>query len=309
MVAVVNLAALAAAALVGGCSSSTAGACCEDPAWAAWPMPNAPADVADGAPNAMAYTLDGAGESATDLVTSLMWQRAVSPGQQLTWREAISSCASLTLGGHGDWRLPTEIELVSLIDDSIVDPPTIDRAAFPNTPSGYVWSSIPMAGSPDNAWLVDFNTGSAYSAAVDAPEYVRCVRPTARAAAPAPHYAISTGTVYDTRTKLTWQRSVPAPTYAWNDAATLCSSGEIAALGGSGWRLPTKKELLTLVDYAVEPPGPTIDVAAFPDTPGGSYWSISPLAASVPGRWFVDFTHGYAADYAEGPTSHVRCVR
>jgi len=29
---------------------------------------------------------------------------------------------------------------------------------------------------------------------------------------------------------------------------------------------------------------------------------------AVPGRWFVDFAHGYAADYAEGPTSYVRCV-
>jgi Protein of unknown function (DUF1566) len=75
-------------------------------------------------------------------------------------------------------------------------------------------------------------------------------------------------------TKLTWQRSVPATTYAWDDARTLCSSGEVTSLGDSGWRLPTKKELMTLVDYSVAPPGPTVDV-----------------------------------DYAEGPTSYVRCVR
>lgn len=272
-------------------------------------MPNAPADVAAGAPNAMSYAFDDTGQTATDLVTGLMWQRAASPARTSIWSEARSYCASLTLGGHADWRLPTEIELVSLVDDSIVTPPTISPLAFPNTPAGYVWSSIPMAGSPDNAWLVDFSTGSAYSADAAAPEYVRCVRLTARALAPSPHYALSAGTVYDNGTKLTWQRSVPATTYGWDQAATLCSSGEVTSLGGSGWRLPTKKELLTLVDYSVAPPGPTIDVTAFPDTPAGSYWSISPLAASVPGRWFVDFAHGYAADYAEGPTSYVRCVR
>ena len=93
-----------------------------------------------------------------------------------TWRQALAYCASLTLGGHGDWRLPAEIELVSVVDDSIVTPPTISATAFPDTPAGYYWSSISMAGSPDNAWLVDFNTGSAYSAAADAAEYVRCVR-------------------------------------------------------------------------------------------------------------------------------------
>lgn len=139
-------------------------------------MPNAPADVAAGAPNPMGYAFDAAGGIATDQVTSLMWQRAVSSGQQYTWRDALSYCASLTLGGHDDWRLPTEIELVSLVDDSIATPPAIDAAAFPDTPAGYYWSSIPAAGSLDNAWLVDFDTGSAYAAAVDAPEYVRCVR-------------------------------------------------------------------------------------------------------------------------------------
>jgi len=272
-------------------------------------MPNAPADVAAGAPNAMAYTVDAAGGTVTDLVTGLMWQRAVPPGPQYVWRDAFSHCATLTLADHSDWRLPSEIELVSLVDDSIADPPTLSPTAFPDTPGGYYWSSIPMAGSPENGWLVDFNTGSAYSAAVDAPEYVRCVRPATVATNPTAHYTIATQTVSDTRTKLTWQRSVPATPRPWEDAATACASAEVTSLGGSGWRLPTKKELMTLVDYGVAPPGPTIDVAAFPDTPADSYWSRSPLVASVPGRWFVDFAHGYGASYAEGPTSYVRCVR
>ena len=144
---------------------------------------------------------------------------------------------------------------------------------------------------------------------MDAPEYVRCVRSGAAITTPGDRYATAAEVVSDARTKLTWKRSVPATPRTWDDAVTACSSAEVTSLGGSGWRLPTKKELMTLVDHSVAPPGPTIDVTAFPDTPADSYWSLSPLVAAVPGRWFVDFAHGYGASYAEGPTSYVRCVR
>ena len=133
----------------------------------------------------------------------------------------------------------------------------------------------------------------------------------AEAVAPAGRYTIGGGTVYDVRTKLTWQRSAPATTYTWEDARTYCASaGVAAALGGAGWRLPTKKELLTLVDYSVPPPGPTIDAAAFPGTPGAPFWSMTPVAdPQLGGVWYVDFASGQAINYAVSPTSYVRCVR
>lgn len=48
--------------------------------------------------------------------------------------------------------------------------------------------------------------------------------------------------------------------------------------GAKDWRLPTRQELLGLVDMSVPPPGPTIDRRYFPDTVTWKYWSSSSLA-------------------------------
>src|ERR1700690_1382575 len=73
--------------------------------------------------------------------------------------------------------------------------------------------------------------------------------PAGAATAPAGRYTYpATGTVYDTKTKLTWQQtaqSAPRP-YAGAAAKTYCA-GVGATLGGTGWRLPTVKELQTIV--------------------------------------------------------------
>jgi hypothetical protein len=277
--------------------------------WAAWPMPNGPADVAAGAPNAMTYTVNGDG-TVTDAVTHLMWQQAV-PTTTYTWADAFAYCGGLTLGGHSDWYLPTEIQLISLLDDSVPSGPTIDATVFPDTPAEYYWSSVPMATSPANAWLIDFNTGSAYSAAVAVSDYVRCVREAApsSAAAPPDRYDVSSDSAYDTRTRLTWQRAAPTTEFTWNDAKAYCESAGGGTLSGTGWRLPTEKELLTLVDYDLAPPGPTIDVEVFPGTVSDFYGSESPDADGEAGVWYVDFSTGDATNYADAPTSYVRCVR
>lgn len=131
----------------------------------------------------------------------------------------------------------------------------------------------------------------------------------ADAAAPAGRYTVTVLTVHDTRTRLTWQRAAPIATYTWSEAKAYCASAAVAVeLGGAG-RVPTKKELVTLVDYSVPTPGPTIDSAAFPGTPGGSFWSMSSSPGARGGVWYVDFSTGHAISYATAPTAYVRCVR
>jgi hypothetical protein len=125
------------------------------------------------------------------------------------------------------------------------------------------------------------------------------------AAAPAGHYTFpATGTVFDTKTKLTWQRTAPATTYAWSNANTYCA-GLSATLGGTGWRLPTIKELLTIVDETqVAPP---IDSTAFPGTPLASFWSSTMDTSS--GAWTLDFSSlGNTGADALTVTYNIRCV-
>jgi hypothetical protein len=127
------------------------------------------------------------------------------------------------------------------------------------------------------------------------------------ATAPVGRYAVGTDTVKDNETGLTWQRAVPAQTYDWANAKTYCQG---LSLGGfaSGWRLPSKKELETLVDFGVAKPGPTVDSTAFPGAPAQAFWTSTSLAWSADYAWTVDFGYGGSLGYVTTDTDRVRCV-
>lgn len=66
-----------------------------------------------------------------DTQTGLMWTRSTYDGAGyywgeesygLIWEDAMSYCSGLTLGGYGDWRLPTLEEMESLVDTTQSNP-------------------------------------------------------------------------------------------------------------------------------------------------------------------------------------------
>ncbi len=113
-----------------------------------------------------------------DNVTGLMWQQPNS-SQLFTFAGAIAYCSSLSLGGYVDWRLPNEIELISLLDDS--GGSYLNLAAFPPSAGGgspyqWTWSASPVVGYPDYAWGVDFTYGYSDTSNASSTNGVRCVR-------------------------------------------------------------------------------------------------------------------------------------
>jgi hypothetical protein len=132
-----------------------------DREWAAWPIVEQPV-----------YTTTA--DTVRDTGTGLVWQRSVL-SQTYTWQLAKEYCAGLSLGGFASgWRLPTAIELLSIVDITRANP-AIDTTAFPSTPSGWFWSSSPSVyGS--SAWGVDVSYGSAGPSDVSYGGRVRCVR-------------------------------------------------------------------------------------------------------------------------------------
>jgi hypothetical protein len=126
----------------------------------------------------------------------------------------------------------------------------------------------------------------------------------AEASAPAGRYTLTGGTVVDTKTKLTWQQTVPAAKYAWAAAKTYCQT---LSLAGTGWRLPTRKELQTIVDYSQS--NPSIDPTAFPATPAAAFWSSSPVAGSPTVAWSIYFIIGLTYSFVMTDPNEVRCVR
>jgi len=129
--------------------------------------------------------VDHADGTVTHTPTRLMWQKC-AVGQ--SWNTLAATCtgtatsiwdAALKLtssqAGHTDWRLPTEDELISLVDYSKSDP-AINTSIFPTESASYFWSASAYAGYSGNAWDVNFYVGLAYYSYKSSSYQVRLVR-------------------------------------------------------------------------------------------------------------------------------------
>ena len=67
------------------------------------------------------------------------------------------------LCGSSDWRLPTDKELMSLVNYGKNFPPQIDVTWFPDTNFDPYWTSSSLVRVPAYAWVVDFYNGAVYS--------------------------------------------------------------------------------------------------------------------------------------------------
>jgi hypothetical protein len=77
--------------------------------------------------------------------------------------------------------------------------------------------------------------------------------------------------------------------------------------GAGDWRLPTRKELLSIVDNGRF--NPAVDTGHFPNTPASNYWSSSTYADQPSAAWQVNFRYGEVNPDDKGQGAHVRLVR
>jgi hypothetical protein len=83
------------------------------------------------------------------------------------------------------------------------------------------------------------------------------------------------GTVTDKNTGLMWQKQDDGNRYNWYQASGMYNKtynpttkdvcGSLTLGSHSGWRLPTKKELMSIADHGIPPPGPMIMTTYFPN--------------------------------------------
>jgi hypothetical protein len=111
--------------------------------------------------------------------------------------------------------------------------------------------------------------------------------------------------VKDNVTNLIWSTETLSNT--WADAATAATSYSRCGFGaGSGWRVPTRRELLSIVHNGAV--SPAIDTTYFPGTASDWYWTSDTYAPVPAGAWYVNGGGGTFADY-KSSTLHVRLVR
>jgi len=262
-----------------------------------------------------------------DTVTGLMWEKDM--GEKLVWATAMATASDATTGGYTDWRMPTLKQLYSLIrysghcdgDKSITK--FIDVSYF-NQPLGN--TSVPYGREIDaQTWSSDAYNGSIMNSDTPATfgvnfvdgrvkcyprregKYRRLVRGN-------PAYAVNQfyknhdGTVSDQATGLMWMQHDSGMSLNWIEALAFCENIGVASY--DDWRLPTIKELNSIVDYSKGQGYPAINTTVFditmvPDLDNNTWWpyfwsSTTILDGTQPGDLAVYQTFGRALGILNG---------
>jgi len=237
------------------------------------------------------YVANGDG-TVTDVITGLMWQQSM--GEAVTYWTAVNSAENVATGGYSDWRMPTMKELFSLIlysgqaygadhvrffIDDVFDQPLGNtsveggREVDAQTWSAHIYNGSVMNNSLTTAFGVNFVDGRVKAYPITLEKYARYVRGNDA-------YGINQfqdngdGTISDIATGLMWMETNNNTGMDWQSALALADRFELA--GYSDWRLPTIKELHSIVDYSKGQGQAAIDETFFQITQttdmGGNPW-------------------------------------
>jgi len=217
------------------------------------------------------------------------------------WDDANSYCNDHTLAGYANWRLPSEYELMSIVNCGTYNP-SINTTYFPNTNASDHWSSTADASNSSNMWSVSFSYGDVSYGNKSYNFCVRCVR--GQELSFGNFTDNGDGTVTDNNTGLIWQQGEGGEK-TWENAILYCE--DLSLAGYTDWRLPNKNELNSIIDY--EKYNPAIDINFFPDVNNSPYWSSTTYANNSSSAWRVYFDDGYVDSSLKSNGHYVRCVR
>jgi hypothetical protein len=82
---------------------------------------------------------------------------------------------------------------------------------------------------------------------------------------------------------------------------------EIATTAGAQWRIPTKEELVSLVEKSKKKP--LINKEAFPDTKAKIFWATRPEKNDTLNAWLVNFSNGKVYGNARKAKYQLRLAR
>ncbi len=108
-----------------------------------------------------------------DVSRKLTWT-AVGSGDELDGlSDYVAMLNQMKLCGEDNWRIPSRLELLSLNITGKF--PAIDTRYFPNTESGYYWTSEGKTNDANSAWNIHFEEGVSYFSSTSSSKHVRAV--------------------------------------------------------------------------------------------------------------------------------------
>lgn len=286
-------------------------------------------------PHAWTLLITDNGETITDTISDLIWQRC-SKGQSGSGCSGVASsaetqttaqayCAGLTLANR-TWRVPTIREML-LFGDYGRDSPAADdndvAAYYPNHPTGSAlyWTSTPYVPTPGNYWYIDTQRGLSGEQVGTNTGYIRCVSESA----PEPVFVDKgNGTVQDLSSGLLWTKCSMDNTgtgtllpHASSCAGTtgtrmfpeaLSDCENLVHAGRSDWRLPSIREYAYLLKFDA-PAAPFIDSTVFPNTGAFPHWSSTTALVNVIIAWRIGFADAKIEALSfKSVNMRVRCV-
>jgi hypothetical protein len=272
--------------------------------------------------------IDNQDGTVTHSATGLTWMRCAmgmawngttcsGSASKYTWDQA--KVLGTAYADKNDWRLPSIVELNSIVERQTFSP-AISELAFPNTPSSRFWSGSLKAHNSNFGIVVDFSKGELDGFSRTSSQAIRLVRGLPFDAT-APYTPTSDfadngdGTATHLLTGLMWKRCVEGmlwngstclgreKAFDWADAIDQSSS----FAGYSDWRAPTVEELLSIVEFQSD--SPTVNRAIFPGTQSSAFWSRSSVAGNSNSAWDVHFHFGSAKPTPKYSGAHLRLVR
>ena len=119
------------------------------------------------------------GEAVLDRTTQLIWERSPN-SNEVTWSTAQTRCALKTVGGQSGWRLPSFIELMTVIEPSPHQPSSLPALPaghpFQNVKAVAYWTNDASSTEPGQAYTVDLLQADVLSRQKSQPHPLWCVR-------------------------------------------------------------------------------------------------------------------------------------
>ncbi len=275
------------------------------------------------------------GISVKDNQTGLIWEVKIGANKDILYpfdeTEAyISGLNESSFGGFKDWRLPTIYELQTIIAYNKIEP-AIDTDYFPGTANRPYWSSTTTEiNGNETLYLLSFDYGNINTN--NGSNQVGCVRAVRGDITDNPKNYIDNmdGSITDITTGLMWELKTDQNKFNrlfYDAALEYCTQLEIG--GHDDWRLPTIKELVTLIDYT-KTELPLIYTPVFKNTTINAskdhtidFWTST--TSNIPyhgspginlSAWYVNFQQGvikdkqkYDPEHPPGSSNKATCVR